>query len=75
MKNNRALVFAGMGFELFALVLGALIIGPLIDQALGIKNLGTLLLLVMCIIGWMVHFVRLIQIYMKESNENPPDKN
>ncbi len=67
MKNSKAMVFAGMGFELFAIVLGALLIGPVIDQYLGTENIATLVLLLICIIGWLVHFIHLVQNYMRNS--------
>lgn len=74
MKNSKAMVFAGMGFELFAVVLGALLIGPIIDEAMGTKSIGTLILLFMCIIGWLIHFVHLVTRYAKETkNENSTD--
>ena len=73
MKSNKALVFAGMGFELFAVVLGALLIGPIIDEYLGVNKVGTLILLLMCIIGWLIHFVHLIQLYVKETRETNSD--
>ena len=73
MNKQKAMVFAGLGFELFAIVLGALLIGAAIDEQLDSKPVGTLALLIMCIIGWLIHFIHLVKNYAKDMNENRSD--
>lgn len=73
MKYGKAMVFAGMGFELFAIVLGALLIGPIIDEYYDIKPVGTLVLLLLCVVGWLIHFVHMIKNYIKATNEERID--
>jgi hypothetical protein len=59
--KGKALLFVGIGFELFAMSLAAIYVGPLIDHYFGLNGLGTLGLFFILFIGWVVHFVQLLK--------------
>lgn len=73
MKSHKALVFAGMGFELIAIAVAAAVIGDILDEKYGWGDAGFIVVFLLCFIGWLFHFIILIQRYVKESNDNPPE--
>lgn len=73
MKKQKALVFAGMGFELIAIAIAAVMIGNILDEKYGWGDAGFIIVFLLCFIGWLFHFIVLIQRYVKESNDQPSE--
>ena len=66
MKNNKGLIFMGMGFELVALVLSALYLGKIIDTHYGTKGIFTIILLLSMLVGWIYHLIHLLMKFEKD---------
>ena len=77
-KNNNMLAFAGIGFELLALVLGALFVGKGLDEQMGTNGVWTAGLLLVCLSSWTFHFVILLKRFQAqvdaESEEDQDEK-
>lgn len=69
--KKRGLVFAGLGLEAVVLVVGAVILGPQIDQALGWQGGATVGLLIVSLLAWFVHLFRLIGQFMPSKGKTP----
>ena len=67
MPKNKMAAFAGIGFELIALLLGAVYLGQYIEGRVGGKGLLTAGLVVLAFIGWIVHLV----VMLKPRDEDP----
>lgn len=72
-QPNKALVLAGMGFELFAMGVAAIFLGPLLDKYFGLNGLGLPIILFLLFFGWVVHFVHLIKNLMKNTPPVGPE--
>ena len=73
--DKKGLVFAALGFELFALVIAGIYIGGALDERMGWKGQGFLLVTGLLLLGWMFHFIKLIQKFMKEENRERKSNN
>jgi F0F1-type ATP synthase assembly protein I len=60
-QKNPALAFIAIGFELVGLILASLYIGQVIDGHFSIAPWGTLGLVVLGVVGWMIHIFILLQ--------------
>ena len=67
--KKSGLVFMGLGFELAAVFIGGAYIGSVVDEYMGWKSLGFLLVTGTLFLAWVSHFVYLIQRFMKEADE------
>lgn len=68
--NKKGLVFAALGFELLALVIGGVYIGAALDDYMGWKGQGFLLVTGLLLLGWIFHFIKLLQKFMNEEKMN-----
>lgn len=68
--KKGALVFSGLGFELAAVFLAGSYLGTLVDEHMGWKGLGFLVITGSLFVVWITHFVYLIRRFMKNSNES-----
>ena len=59
MKQNKYLVFLGMGMELVGLVLTSVYVGQKIDVEYGTKGLALVGLSMASLAGWIAHIVLL----------------
>jgi len=59
MKNNKMLIFVGMGFELVGIILACIYLGKAIDDHYGTKGIGLALLPMIGLVGWIVQIVSL----------------
>lgn len=73
--NKTTLVFAGLGFELFAVIVGAIILGPAVDKYMDWDGTGFLVIGGLLFVGWVTHFIYLIQRYMNDEmkSDEPRD--
>ena len=62
-KKGKALVFAGMGFELAGLIVGGLYLGQHIDETYGFSGLATAGIAFAVLAGWLIHLVVLLKKY------------
>jgi F0F1-type ATP synthase assembly protein I len=70
MKKSKAIVFAGMGFELVGLILAGLYMGQMIDKTYNLKGLATAGLSLLVLTGWMVQLVFMLKKYLAEEKSN-----
>ena len=66
MKDRKALMFIGVGFELFAFSVAGIIVGKEVDKYFGWSGGGTILTLFLCLLSWSIHFIHLLKRYMKD---------
>lgn len=64
----------GIGFELLALVLGALFLGQAIDKHFGWPGYGVAVMVVGVLAGWVYHLVILLKKFMDDAVDEPADK-
>lgn len=64
--NKTAMVFAGLGFELFAVVVAGIAFGPAVDKYMGWNGLGFVVVGGLMFVGWVAHFIYLINRYMND---------
>lgn len=69
-QRNPAYAFVAMGFELVGLIIASLYLGQWIDERYGIWPWGTLGLVLVGVIGWMVHIFLLIQQIDRHSGDS-----
>lgn len=74
MKRAKAIVFAGMGFELVGLILAGLYLGQFLDKQYNLNGLATAGLSILVLIGWMVQLVFMLRKFLAEEKANPVDK-
>ncbi|MEZ4870999.1 MAG: hypothetical protein R2827_01895 [Bdellovibrionales bacterium] len=75
MNNKGLYIFIGLGFELAALVIGALIIGEKLDKQFGLNGLGSAGLLMVCFFSWVFHFVVLLKRFQAQlEDESGPEQ-
>lgn len=72
-KRNPGFVFIGMGFELVAIILGAIWLGEKIDETYQTQGLAVVTLIFVLFSGWFVHLILLLRRYMKETEGNNKD--
>lgn len=65
MKDNKAIIFVGLGFELVGIVLASMYIGQKIDQIYGWGGLGVALMIFLGTGGWFYHLVILLKRFME----------
>lgn len=70
--NKKALVFAGMGFELVGLILVGLYVGQLLDEKFSLGGLGTAGLAMLVLASWLWHLVILLKRFMQDGSEDAP---
>ena len=63
---NKGIVFMAMGFELGAIVIGALFLGKIIDDTYQLNGLGTLILIFLVMGGWFYHLYILLKKFMRD---------
>jgi hypothetical protein len=68
---NKGIVFLGMGFEMVSMVLGSLFFGPYIDPYVGGKGNGTVLLILLLMVGWFAHVFVLVRKFEEDIDDNP----
>jgi len=61
MKSKKAVVFAGMGFELAGLIVGGLYLGQYLDAVYNLKGIATAALALGALASWLIHLVVLIK--------------
>ena len=59
--KNPLAVFAGIGFEIVALIFAAVFIGSKIDKSLGLQGIATICLILLATLGWMIHVYFLLK--------------
>lgn len=67
---NKYLVFAGIGFELIALIILSVVVGEALEEKLPTKGLWVAGLILLALVGWFIHIV-----YLLKSTEKSVDKN
>lgn len=74
--KNPGVMFIGVGFELFALVIGGMYFGKAVDDYYKLNGLGEKIVLGAVLLSWCFHFYILIRRYMKsiEEEESINDK-
>jgi hypothetical protein len=70
MKDNKYIVFAGLGFELVGLILGSAFAGNWIDQNYPTKGLGVVGFSVLALAGWLSHVVLLSRKMNAQNDRN-----
>ena len=68
-SKRQGFVFVGLGLEAVLLVVGAIFLGQKIDEAMGWQGLATVGLLVLGLMGWFVHLLRLIGQFSPKKNK------
>lgn len=74
MKKNNYLIFAGIGLELIGIELAMAWIGHSIDQEMGWPGFAIAGLLILGLVGWLVHVVRLLQHVVDDEEEVSKEK-
>ncbi len=65
-KRGKAIVFAGMGFELVGLIVVSLYIGQALDKTFELKGLATASLSLLVLAGWLIQLVYMLKSYLRE---------
>ena len=73
MNNKGLYIFIGLGFELAALVIAALLIGEKIDKQFNLNGLGSAGLIMVCFLSWIVHFVVLLKRFQDSLEDDSSD--
>jgi F0F1-type ATP synthase assembly protein I len=60
-SSSQWLVFLGSGFELLGVMIGAIWLGPLLDEHFDTKPLFLLLLMGVGFCSWLFHFIVLLR--------------
>ena len=63
--KNPGVIFIGVGFELFALVLGGIYFGQALDEYYQLNGWGEKGVLAAVLLSWSFHFYILIRRYMR----------
>ena len=71
--GGRALLFLGLGFELFAMAMASIWVGGIIDAEMGWSGHGFLLIMGSCFIAWLVHIIVLVRRFQKEDMDKNND--
>jgi len=66
MKDNKSLIFAGMGIEALVAVLGGFWVGGYFDHYLGNKGYGPALGCMIMLVAWFVHILAVLNKIDKE---------
>lgn len=66
MKGPLA-VFFGLGFEVVALIVGAVYVGSFLDERYALNGVGTLALILLATAGWMLH----VFVLLRQLNNQP----
>ncbi|MDZ4083982.1 MAG: hypothetical protein U1E10_13650 [Bdellovibrionales bacterium] len=66
MKDNKSLIFAGMGIEALVAVLGGFWLGDYFDHYLGSKGYGPALGCMVMLVAWFVHILAVLNKIDKE---------
>ena len=69
---KRYIIFAAMGFELVALVLGCFFLGEFLDKTYQTKGLIFVGLSFLAIMGWLFRIIWLIRKFQKEDENQGP---
>lgn len=67
--KNSGLIFMGLGFELAAIFLAGAYLGQKLDEYMGWKSMGFLMVTGFLFVVWVTHFVYLIKKFMKDQND------
>jgi hypothetical protein len=67
---KRYIIFASMGFELVALILGCFFLGEYLDKTYHSKGLIFVGLSFLALIGWMVRIIWLVRRFQKEEDQD-----
>lgn len=59
--KNPLAVFAGIGFEIVALIFVAVFFGSKVDKSFGLQGIATISLIILVTLGWMVHVFFLLK--------------
>ncbi len=73
-QRQKMMVFAGMGFELVVLVVGAAYLGAMIDEAQGWSGTAMTSLILIGLVGWLVHIVVLAQALDRQEGRGQQDE-
>lgn len=68
--KNRMAVFAGVGFELIALLLSGAFLGQYLEKRFPSQGFLTAGLVILALVGWMVHLI----VLLRRMDENSPDQ-
>lgn len=68
MKDNKSLIFAGMGIEALVAVMAGYWLGQKFDHYLGSKNLGPALGCIIMMVAWFVHILAVLKKIDKEDS-------
>jgi hypothetical protein len=71
---KRYIIFAAMGFELVALILGCFFLGEYLDKTYQSKGLIFVGLSFLALIGWMVRIIWLVRRFQKLEDEDQGSK-
>lgn len=66
MKDNKSLIFAGMGIEALVAVLGGFWVGDHFDHYLGKKGYGPVLGCMIMLVAWFIHILAVLKKIDKE---------
>lgn len=73
--KNPGVMFIGVGFELFALVLGGIYVGQTLDEYYNLGGWGEKLILGAVMLSWSFHFYVLIRRYMRYLDQDENEQN
>ena len=65
--KNKGIIFAGIGFELVGLILGAVYIGGILDEKLKLNGLGISAAIILVFASWLWHLIILLKKFSKEN--------
>ena len=72
--NSKAYVFIAMGFELIAAVLLLLWLGGKLDANYGWGGFGSILGIVIALVGWITHLLIMVRAVAKPENPGQIDR-
>jgi hypothetical protein len=67
---KKAAIFMGIGFELVGLILGAWVIGRVVDNYFHWNGYGVATFVVVVMLGWMYHLIVLLKKFMDDVDDD-----
>jgi MFS-type transporter involved in bile tolerance (Atg22 family) len=65
-KKNRMAAFAGIGFEIVGLMVGAVLIGQYLDERFNAKGMITAGFVILALTGWLIHVIYMLKSFSGE---------
>ena len=73
-NSSPLAVFVGIGFEIVALILVAVWLGGHLDRHFALAGLGTVFMIILAMVAWMVHVFVLLKQLNQKQNQPPTDE-